>query len=719
MEQGTGSVIKVRPAQLELAQPSFQPQVVSSAANIFQQEVLAQSYDKNRIAWQWRSPSANLLCSPLIYGVMRLKLTCPYKLTKGQQIGPLLGVYDTGITVADTENVRNIVLNQSARGGYGFRPMFAFSAGNAVMNACESKSISVNGGTWTALNENLYLRSLDECYVPRAAAQRAWSTCGGCKNANNSVPNSGIVLGLPDSISLSARNAGGAAADNSLVTVRGADNNAVIHAGFCPTEGATMDSGLVRRMENFYDQIIATSIPDFDSFGGGGGARAAGGRTYTLEIKFPISGSVFNDLWGAQALARSDPRLRMALGLPHINQCQIILSFKSLFKTLIRRLGRPHAVGDAGNTNRLVGAVSALDEDVRIEFDTTYPPRLRATYIRLPSFRSYPQTSVLQIYRREIRRPSGTRVKGDFGTKAFNAALWGASGSENGLRCSGDVFSVPSHRVVRPMPRDTDVSHYKEVTWTGVQFPQPPSYIFITYQKDPSFTNYNAPLSKLDTVAPPGGADYSTKFDVTAARGTMDTAARLNALVGTAFVGAYDQASCFAQELAARNIAMAQDSNASITAVEIVIQSAVGSFAFRDSGEHYLQDRDRLWNVHVRNCHANYCEAGRGVWADKESCLLLSSSDYLIGLSTSPGTVFPITLDVKVRFANRATYSGGACFSLGQGVKGKCQFEQIIIGEPTLVGCFHQNVMSIAASSSVLSSQAFSQATTAAALQSS
>ena len=47
------------------------------------------------------------------------------------------------------------------------------------------------------------------------------------------------------------------------------------------------------------------------------------------------------------------------------------------------------------------------------------------------------------------------------------------------------------------------------------------------------------------------------------------------------------------------------------------------------------------------------------------------------------------------------------------------QFENIIVGEPIMVACFNQNVMSIASSSAVLSSQAFSQATTAAALQSS
>jgi len=97
---------------------------------------------------------------------------------------------------------------------------------------------------------------------------------------------------------------------------------------------------------------------------------------------------------------------------------------------------------------------------------------------------------------------------------------------------------------------------------------------------------------------------------------------------------------------------------------------------------------------------------------------LLASSDFLLGLQTSPGTAFPITLDIKVLFANRAAYRGGACFSTGV-TRGQMMFEDIIIGEPTLVGLFHNNVLSIAASSAVLSSQSFSQATTAAALASS
>ena len=56
MEAATGSVIKIRPAQMELAVPAFQPSVVSSPANVFIQEVAAQTYTENRMVWNFRSP---------------------------------------------------------------------------------------------------------------------------------------------------------------------------------------------------------------------------------------------------------------------------------------------------------------------------------------------------------------------------------------------------------------------------------------------------------------------------------------------------------------------------------------------------------------------------------------------------------------------------------------------------------------------------------------
>jgi len=396
---------------------------------------------------------------------------------------------------------------------------------------------------------------------------------------------------------------------------------------------------------------------------------------------------------------------------------------------LIRRLGRPNQVGAQ---NLLVGAVSQFNgSDVVIELDGK-APTLRALYIRLPAFRSYPQSAALSVYRREIRRPSGTRTEGSWGSMAFCNGLWGGTvdGTTKGLRCAGDYDSMPSKFTIRPSaPSNIGALHFVDVTWTGVQFPQVPSYIFLCYSKSPSFTTYDNPLNRINQVARPNAADYAVKFGLTAARASFDSADHTNERVskhvlahgGVAhIVAVQNEARTFDQEVAARNIAMAQDSNAAILQLEIVVQSAIGSFSFRDSsaGGPYLEDRDILWRRHLRNCHSQYSKGGRGAWQDRECCALLASSDFCLGLSTSPGTQYPITLDIKVRFANKASYRGGACFSTGSS-QGQCMFEDIIVGEPTLVGIFTQNVLSIAASSAVLSSQSFSQATTAAALASS
>ena len=101
------------------------------------------------------------------------------------------------------------------------------------------------------------------------------------------------------------------------------------------------------------------------------------------------------------------------------------------------------------------------------------------------------------------------------------------------------------------------------------------------------------------------------------ARQVFDTAPHSNSFVSkhVLAVGAADivaknvtstQELVFNDELAARNIAMAQDSNAAILQLEIVVQSAIGSFSFRDTQAPFLQDRDVLWRKHVRNCHSQY-----------------------------------------------------------------------------------------------------------------
>ena len=725
MEQS--NVVKIRPAELELAVPAFQPVVRTSAANKFIQKVDAQSATESRMVFNWRSPSAGLLCSPIAEVTFHIDIECPFKLSKRTQIGPLFGASDQSFGKHAAHVERNAVANNAAsivKPGVATRALFSFGEGNCVMSACESKTITINGATWTELNSNLYQRSLDECYVPPTEQQRNWSTCGGQQNMDDSVPLSGHVLGLPDGLRIGIAagnyaNQGFTAARGSLVGYEchaDGDRSAIASKGFTQTEGATMDSGLCTRMHNFYDQIVSAT----DAAVVVGVADRT--RIYTIEVKAPISGSVFNDLWGANGLSRSDPRNRLALGLPHINSGQIVLQFKELFKRLIRRYGRPSVVG--ADNLKATGACKITGDDVQIRLNTKYTPNLRLTYIRLPAWRTMPQSVALNVTRREIRRAQGTRSAGDFGEKQFGGGLFGLDKQPQfGLRCASDVQEYPSLLSIQPLSRNVK-DGTKDVNWNGVMFPQPPAYIFICYEKDPEFMNYTNPIQKgLRSV---GLANAGHAETVSVALGQV--AERADPADANAWQAVMDQVEAVnnintisTQFLMNRYISQNQDSNAAILQLEIVIQSAIGSFAFKDTNSTgnntYLTDRDILWRTHTRNCHSEYAKKGRSSWQRRKSCLLLSSSDYLLGLSTSPGTVYPITMDVRVKFANLASYKGGLCYTLGQN-KGQAEFEDFMVGEPILVGLFTQNVLSLAASSAVYSSQAFSQATTAAALAS-
>ena len=126
------------------------------------------------------------------------------------------------------------------------------------------------------------------------------------------------------------------------------------------------------------------------------------------------------------------------------------------------------------------------------------------------------------MYRREIRRATGTRVAGDFGTKAFNAGLFGGAinATVKGIRCSGDPNSNPSNTTCRPLPAGTHASQEQIVSFTGIQFPQPPNYLFFVYQKDPSqAVSYMNPLNLIDTVQ---SAHDATRWDTVAARGAFN-----------------------------------------------------------------------------------------------------------------------------------------------------------------------------------------------------
>ena len=276
-----------------------------------------------------------------------------------------------------------------------------------------------------------------------------------------------------------------------------------------------------------------------------------------------------------------------------------------------------------------------------------------------------------------------------------------------GLRCAsqssnGSLYSV------RPIHRGATDNHEYVAQFTGVQFPQVPNQILICFQKSSDMYCHKSSIKDL-TIENAAATGVGVTPFTPAINNSFVDAASINTNILQKVTAAATAREAWETFLVNRFQAQNLESNASIMQLEITVQSAVGSFSFREAEYPYLQDRDILWRKHRLNCCDNYMKAGRGAWQDRESCALLSSSDFMLGISTSPGVTFPVILDVRVKFANRCAVNSGLAFS--GTCRGKMVIEDMISGTPILCGLFNQQILSLASSSAVLSAQAFSQST--------
>ena len=292
-----------------------------------------------------------------------------------------------------------------------------------------------------------------------------------------------------------------------------------------------------------------------------------------------------------------------------------------------------------------------------------------------------------------------------------------------GLRCSTVASGKSAFGFMRPLKayaaNDDTLEAIAE--WNGIQFPQPPSKLFIVMQKSSDVYSLKNPLNTgVNNISISAAAGTLRNWVAATEQGqpqfTNSAAAQAHLTKITATATQDAQRRLYtAMYCMDRYIAQNQASNAAIMQVEIQIQSAVGSWSFVSDKQPYLRDRDRLYRRHTQNCCDGYIKAGRGAWQDRASCALLSCSDFLLGLSTGPGVVFPIIIDARVKFANRSAVASGALFSTGK-TKGMNVYEDIMVGQPVMVGLFDNQILSLSSSSAVLSAQAFSQSTYAAAV---
>ena len=368
-------VIVTRPSDLHIA-PTFQPNVHETPVNLYRLKVSAQSFDNRRMSFTWRAPGNRLLCSPQAYLEFELVCHIPYVMTEGECMAAIHGLVDRGAQrfdqtafQAEKDIVRatrsygasnrqdyddyvgadlsSLALRNDADnanepgaaiarpGGSGYRACLSFGEGDAVGNAIESIQYTINGCSISHQNWHLFKRSLDRCYIPSRVMQRCFYSCGGAWNAYD-----------VRAISGASTNPNGY---TQALTAAKADQK--VGTALSCFEGVTSDSGLARRMKNFFGSM--TSIGDTDVKAGKNfkeqypnttdfddAAHFKFGTSFVVRIKVPLSGALFNPVWGESGLSRSCPYQRLPLAIPNLNQGSLTVLFKDLEKSLVRRLGR-------------------------------------------------------------------------------------------------------------------------------------------------------------------------------------------------------------------------------------------------------------------------------------------------------------------------------------------------------------------------------------------
>ena len=132
----------------------FRGSLIESPANIFYQKVDASRATLNRLQFQWRSVSDNLLLSPTVMLRMRLRVTCPQI---WNQLMSYVSVHGCPQQKGRGGAIANNVIYTAAAGGaadsarVGNVPCLVFADGDAF-SSCVSSANLIYNGTSISLN---------------------------------------------------------------------------------------------------------------------------------------------------------------------------------------------------------------------------------------------------------------------------------------------------------------------------------------------------------------------------------------------------------------------------------------------------------------------------------------------------------------------------------------------------------------------------------------
>ena len=439
-------------------------------------------------------------------------------------------------------------------------------------------------------------------------------------------------------------------------------------ANLATINGFTADSGIEKRCQNL---LACTTTID-----------ASGSATQydprTVRIRWPVRAcGVLSPVGPFDEMADSCPYKSSCLAIPHFNTISLDFLFAGLKECLFRNLTARLPAG--GNTLTGGGVLGGFV----VALDTATPPTLHAEYLRLGMWNQIPASISIPAFKIAVHQPTKT-VKTQNTVDIVRELTRANVNKQLSPALPAVGFDRTNGILSRCAPFDGDRYLEAEYQITSAQVA---SYLVFVMQKTSDMYVLGGDALEDSVGKQIDNWDYHR--------------------------GALAAGSNTTQNAGLQNYFLARNTNscASIQQISLEIMSSVGSYTYSTENYPYIRGRHELFRDVLRHTCPGYLDGDINTWRKHCSIVILSSSDFVRGLTTS-GSSFPVQYSVKVKYASEREYiSGAGAAAFGAAVTGTAVLRDCIAGEPVMLEIFDKAELRLSPSSGVVSSMNISHST--------
>ena len=416
----------------------FRGSLIEAPANIFYQKVSASRATLNRMQFQWRSVSDNLLLSPTVMLRFRLRVTCPQVWNQLMSYVSVHGVTSTAHDTAFNATYDAGSGGVAAQGVSGRVPCLVFADGDAFSSCCSSMNLIYNGTSISLNRCNRFWRDYVRTQVACDDAAQIYKSAGGSYDRYDQTP---VVVG--------------STAVNAITKMA----------------GITQDSGIASRSKALYSQ----------SYDGKAVAAQSGffkDKTISriIQISFPVPLPPFNP-WRGYSLPASCPYKSCPLAIPHLSSGGLDFLLQDFSTAFLRRLGTVSTGGNVLGSDNIMTNKNPMPVEMDLVEGETY---IELKYFRLSHTRTLKENYRFSIFQCQTflgeAPPSGADPNKGFikiGTDSDALTAMRPVGKDHSTSTSHVVSSISSDQSGKSWNIDFDTLNLAQI----------PSFLLISCPK--------------------------------------------------------------------------------------------------------------------------------------------------------------------------------------------------------------------------------------------